>query len=356
MEADPAGAAPGSVHRVGDLELASRLSFFLWSSTPDERLLTLAAQGRLKDPAVLEAQVMRMLADPKAGAMVTNFAGQWLFLRNLQSTLPDPNEFPNFDDNLRQAFRKETELFFESIVREDRSALELLSADYTFVNERLAQHYGIPNIYGTQYRRVKVANEARRGILGQGSILTVTSYPNRTSPVLRGKWILENLLGTPPPAPPPNVPALKENALGGRQLSIRQLMEEHRANPACASCHKIMDPLGLALENFDAIGQYRTREPAGVIDASGQLADGSTVDGVETLRKALLKRPDQFAGTMTEKLLTYALGRGLEHYDMPVVRGIVRNAAKNNYRFSTLVLGIVKSTPFQMKKVPERMP
>jgi hypothetical protein len=352
-EPDPSGAKPGTIYRASDLELASRLAFFLWSSLPDEQLLTLASQGRLKDPAVLDQQVKRMMLDPKAHALTTNFAGQWLFLRNLQSTLPDPNEFPNFDDNLRQSFRKETELFFESIVREDRSALDLLDADYTFVNERLAKHYGIPDVYGTQFRRVRMANEARRGLLGQGSILTVTSYPNRTSPVLRGKWILENLLGTPPPAPPPNVPALKENSAGGKQLSIRQLMEEHRANPTCASCHKVMDPLGLALENFDAIGQFRAKEAAGPIDASGQLADGSKVDGVASLRKALLKHPDQFVGTMTEKMLTYALGRGLEYYDMPVVRSIVRDSARSNYRFSSLVMGIVRSTPLQMKKVPD---
>jgi hypothetical protein len=347
---DPANVAPGATYRVSDLELASRLSFFLWSTVPDEQLLDVAAQGKLNDPAVLDQQVRRMLADPRAKALMINFAGQWLYLRNLPSAIPDRDTFPNWDDNLRQAMRRETELFFESIVREDRSALDLLNADYTFVNERLARHYGIPNVYGSQFRRVAITDENRRGLLGQGSILTVTSYPNRTSPVLRGKWILENLLGTPPPAPPPNVPALKETSEGGKMLSVRVLMEQHRQNPACASCHKIMDPLGFSLENFDGIGQWRSKEPAGPVDASGQLADGSQVDGPAALRKAILSHPDQFVGTMTEKLLTYALGRGLEYYDMPVVRGIVHDAARTDYRFSSLIMGIVKSVPFERKK------
>jgi hypothetical protein len=347
---DPANVAPGATYRISNLELASRLSFFLWSTVPDDQLLDVAAQGRLTDPAVLDQQVRRMLADSRARALVTNFAGQWLYLRNLPSAIPDRDTFPNWDDNLRQALRRETELFFESIVHEDRSALDLLNADYTFVNERLARHYGIPNVYGSQFRRVEITDENRRGLLGQGSILTVTSYPNRTSPVLRGKWILENLLGTPPPAPPPNVPALKETTEGGKMLPVRVLMEQHRQNPACAGCHKIMDPLGFSLENFDGIGQWRTKEPGGPVDASGQLADGSQVDGPVSLRKTILSHPDQFVGTMTEKLLTYALGRGLEYYDMPVVRGIVHDAARNNYRFSSLVMGIVKSVPFEMKK------
>jgi len=347
---DPSNVAPGANYRVSDLELASRLSFFLWSTVPDDQLLDVAAQGKLKDPAVLDQQVRRMLADPRAKELATNFAGQWLYLRNLPSSIPDRDTFPNWDDNLRQAMRRETELFFESIVHEDRSALDLLNADYTFVNERLARHYGIPNIYGSQFRRVQITDENRRGLLGQGSILTVTSYPNRTSPVLRGKWILENILGTPPPAPPPNVPALKESGEGGKMLSVRVLMEQHRQNPACASCHKIMDPLGFSLENFDGIGQWRTKEPGGAVDASGQLADGSQVDGPAALRKAILAHPDQFVDTMTEKLLTYALGRGLEYYDMPVVRDIVHDAASNNYRFSSLVMGIVKSVAFEMKK------
>lgn len=350
MEPDPVNVAPGSVYRASDLELASRLAFFLWSSLPDDQLLDLASKGRLKDPVVFDQQVTRMLKDKKSESLVDNFAAQWLFLRNLQSTAPDTEQFPNFDDNLRQAFRQETEMFFSSIIREDRSVLDLLNANYTFVNERLAKHYGIPNIYGSNFRRVTLKDENRFGLLGQGSILTVTSYPNRTSVVLRGKWILENLMGTPPPAPPPNVPALKENSDDGKPLSMRQLMEQHRANPACASCHRVMDPLGFSLENFDAVGAWRTKEPAGAIDASGQLADGSSVNGPAELRKAILRRPEQFVGTMTEKLLTYALGRGLEYYDMPAVRGIVRESAKSNYRFSSLVMAIVRSTPFQMKQ------
>ena len=352
-EPDPATAAPNSTYRLGDLELASRLSFFLWSSTPDDQLLNMAAQGKLKDPTVLQQQVRRMLADPRAEALVNNFASQWLFLRNLPATTRDQGEFPNFDDTLRTAFERETELFFDSIMHEDRSVLDLMTANYTFVNERLAKHYGIPNIYGSQFRRVTLKDDARKGLLGQGSVLSVTSYPNRTSPVLRGKWILENILGTPVPAPPPNVPPLKENSEGAQAKSMRELMEEHRKNPACASCHKIMDPLGFSLENFDATGQWRTKEKAGPIDASGQLADGTKVTGPVDLRNALMKHPEQFAGTLTEKLLTYALGRGLEYYDMPVVRTIARDAAANNYRFSSIILGIVESPPFVMKRVPE---
>jgi hypothetical protein len=349
---DP-GTAPSSIYRVSDLELASRLSFFLWSSIPDDSLLELAAEGKLKDQAVLEQQVNRMLADRRSEALVDNFAGQWLYLRNLQSAIPDRDTFPNFDDNLRQAFRRETELFFASILHEDRSVLDLLDGNYTYVNERLAQHYGIPNIYGSQFRRVTLTDENRRGLLGQGSILTVTSYPNRTSPVLRGKWILENILGTPPPPPPPNVPPLKENGEGSRPLTMRALLDQHRTNAACASCHKIMDPLGFSLENFDGIGAWRTKEPGGAVDASGQLADGTKVDGPAALRRALLGHPDQFTETLAEKLLTYALGRGLEYYDMPVVRSIARDAARNNYRFSAIVMGIVKSVPFEMKKAQQ---
>jgi hypothetical protein len=348
---DPPNAAAGTVYPVSDLELASRLSFFLWSSIPDDQLLNVAAQGKLHEPAVLDRQVHRMLADPRAESLVTNFAGQWLFLRNLNSAIPDREEFPNWDDNLRQAFRRETELFVESIIREDHNVLDLLNADYTFVNERLAKHYGIPNISGSQFRRVKITDDNRRGLLGQGSILTVTSYPNRTSPVLRGKWILENILGTPPPAPPPNVPALKENSEGSKPLTMRALLEQHRQNATCATCHKILDPLGFSLENFDAIGQWRVREAGGPVDASGELADGTRVDGPVALRKAILSHPEQFVDTLTEKLLTYALGRGLEYYDMPVVRSIARNAARDDYRFSSIVLGIVRSTPFDMKSV-----
>ena len=281
-----------------------------------------------------------------------NFAGQWLMLRNLQSVLPDPNEFPNFDDNLRQAFRRETEMFFESVMREDRSVLDLLNADYTFANERLAKHYGIPGIYGSQFRRVKLASEERRGLLGQGSILTITSEANRTSPVKRGKFILEAILGTPPPAPPPNVPPLKENE-GPQAQSVRARLEEHRKNPACAGCHAVMDPLGFSLENFDAVGEWRTKEPGGVVDPSGQLADGTKVDGPVALRQAIMKHPEQFVRTLTEKMLTYGLGRGLEYYDMPTVRRIAMDASRTDYKFSSVVLGIVNSTPFRMRRVQE---
>ncbi len=356
IESDPPNAVPGSINRISDLELASRLSFFLWSSLPDDELLTVAAQNRLHEAAVLEKEVKRMLADPKAESLVTNFASEWLFLRNLQSVNPAGEDFPNFDENLRQAFRTETEMFVGSVFREDRSVTDLLTANYTFVNERLAKHYGIPNIYGSQLRRVAVTDDARRGLLGQGSILTVTSYPTRTSPVLRGKWILENIMGTPPPAPPPNVPALKENDEGGKVTTVRERMEEHRRNPACATCHKVMDPLGFSLDNFDAVGQWRSKEAGLPIDASGQLADGTKVNGVVDLRKALLTHPERFVGTMTEKLMTYALGRGLEYYDMPVVRSIAREAARNDYRFSAIVMGIVRSTPFQMRHAREADP
>ena len=349
-EPDPANAAPNAIYRISDLELASRLSFFLWSSIPDDELVTVASQGKLKDPEVLQQQVKRMLADPKAESLVTNFASEWLFLRNLQSVNPAGEDFPNFDENLRRAFREETELFVGSVMREDRNVLDLLTANYTFVNERLAKHYGIPNIYGSQFRRVTVTDEARRGLLGQGSILTVTSYPTRTSPVLRGKWILENILGTPPPAPPPNVPALKENDEGGKVTTVRERLEEHRKNPACATCHRVMDPLGFSLDNFDAVGQWRTKEAGLPIDASGQLADGTKVDGVAGLRRALLLHPERFVATMTEKMMTYALGRGLEYYDMPVVREITRDAGRNDNHFSSIVLGIVKSTEFQKKR------
>jgi Protein of unknown function (DUF1588)/Protein of unknown function (DUF1592)/Protein of unknown function (DUF1585) len=293
------------------------------------------------------------LADPRSEALVDNFAAQWLFLRNLQSFVADQQEFPNFDDNLREAFRRETELFVGSIMREDRSVIELLDANYTFLNERLASHYGIPHVYGTQFRRVTIPDENRRGLLGQGSVLTVTSYPNRTSPVLRGKWILDNILGTPAPAPPPNVPDLKEAREGGRVLSMRERMEEHRSSPGCATCHRVMDPLGFSLENFDATGKWRTKEEAGLVDASGRLADGTEVDGPVALRRALMRQPESFVRTVTEKLLTYALGRGLEYYDMPVVRDIARDASSEDYHFSSLVMGIVKSTPFRLKKAQD---
>ena len=348
IEDDRANLDPGAAYRVSDLELATRLSFFLWSSIPDDTLLDLAADDRLREPAVLETQVRRMLADPRAEALVENFAGQWLHLRNLQNIAPNSDEFPDFDNDLRQGLRRETELFFGSIMREDRSIFDLLTADHTFVNERVARHYGLPNIYGSRFRRVTVRDEARRGLLGQGSILTATSHADRTAPVLRGKWILENLLGTPPPPPPPNVPALEQEAGAGAR-TMRERMEAHRAVPACAGCHKVLDPLGFALENFDAVGAWRTLDAGVPIDASGQLADGTTVDGVVELREALLDQPILFARTFVEKLLTYALGRGLQYYDMPVVRRIVDEADADDHRFSSIVLEIVRSAPFQMR-------
>ncbi len=349
VEQDTPTAADGVPYRINDLELASRLSFFLWSSIPDDELLKIAESGKLHEPNVLHAQVRRMLDDPRADALVTNFAGQWLYLRNLRTAEPDKNDFPDFDDNLRQAFLRETDLFIGSIMREDRSVLDLLTADYTFVNERLARHYHIPGVYGSQFRRVAVTSDARRGLLGQGSILMVTSHADRTSPVVRGKWILDNLLGAPPPPPLPDVPPLKETSDDGKPHSLRERMEEHRANAICASCHKLMDPIGFSMENFDAVGAWRTREGDAAIDASGQLADGTPIDGVVTLRRAILARPEIFVSTMTEKMLTYALGRGLMYYDLPVVRGIVRDSARSDYRFSSLVLGIVDSLPFQYR-------
>jgi hypothetical protein len=348
FESAPANVAPGERYRISDTELASRLSFFLWSSIPDDELLRLAIQGKLHEPAVLERETRRMLADQRASALGANFAGQWLYLRNLKSSNPDGREFPDFDDNLRQAFQRETELLFESVLHADRSVLDLLDADYTFVNERLAKHYGIPNVYGPDFRRVPIPSDARRGLLGQGSMLLVTSNANRTSPVQRGKWILENLLGSPPPLPPPNVPPLKESSEQAQATSVRERMEQHRANPVCAGCHKIMDPIGLALENFDGVGEWRSTDSGIKIYASGQLVDGTRVDGPSSLRKALLDRPEAFAGTVTEKLLMYAVGRETKYYDMPVVRAIMRDAG-DRYRFSELVLGIVKSAPFQMR-------
>ena len=354
VETPPTAAGGGE--RVTDLELASRLSFFLWSSIPDDELLEVAGQGRLDEPAVLQAQVERMLRDPRSRALVDSFATQWLRLRNLRSHSPIARDFPNFDNELREAFRTETELFFGSIIREDRSVLDLLNADYTYVNERLARHYGIPNVYGSHFRRVRVEQEARRGLLGHGSILTVTSYPNRTSPVLRGKWVLENILGTPPPAPPPDVPDLEENQPGDEARSLRARLEEHRRNPTCASCHRVMDPLGLALENFDGLGQWREKEPGGAINPRGQLADGTPIDGPVALRNAVLERREMFVRALTEKLMTYALGRGIELDDKPLVRTVVRQAAARDYRWSAIVLGIVRSAPFQMKKAPAPAP
>ena len=344
VEVDPPGIPSGTAYHVSDVALASRLSFFLWSSGPDDELLGLAERGRLHDRAVLDRQVARMLRDPRANTLVSNFVGQWLYLRNIEAVLPDPSAFPDFDENLRAALATETELFFESMIREDRSLLDLLNADYTFLNERLARHYGITGIHGTEFRRVTLANDERKGLLGKGSVLTVTSYPNRTSPTLRGKFILENLLGSPPPPPPPNVPSLKEDR-DVSQLTMRQRMEQHRASPVCASCHARMDPLGFALENFDGLGRWRPG-----VDASGVLPDGTKIDGPIGLRQVLLEKKDQFATTATERLLTYALGRGVEPFDMPAVRTIVRNSAASDYRWSSLITGIVSSVPFQMRR------
>ncbi len=346
---EPAGATPGAPYALSDLELASRLSFFLWSSIPDDELLDVAARGALRDPGALEAQTRRMLADPRAEALVTNFAGQWLSLRNAAAVQPDEDQFPDFGEDLRQGFRRETELLFASVLRENRSVIDLLAADYTFLNERLARHYGIPNVRGSHFRKVALEDPARGGLLGHGSILTVTSYANRTSPVLRGKWVLENILGNPPPPPPANVPALEETTTG-KQLTMREAMAQHRANPVCASCHQMMDPPGLALEPFDAIGRWRTpNQTKGDMDVSGVLPDGTTFEGPAGLKQALLAHPDRFVTTVTEKLLTYAIGRGVEYYDAPAVRAITREAAPDDYRLTTLILGVVKSTPFRMR-------
>jgi len=348
-ETEPAGVPVGSAYAIGDIELASRLSFFLWSSIPDDELLRAAETGRLSNPRVFAAEVRRMMDDPKASALVSNFAGQWLQLRNLQRVAPDPMKYPDFDDDLRQAFRRETELLVESIVREDRSLLDLLRADYTYVNERLARHYGIPGISGSQFRRVPVVDDARRGLLGHGSILAVTSHPNRTSPVKRGKWVLEQLLGSPPPPPPPNVPSLDESANGSKPRTMKDRMEEHRRSPACANCHRLMDPVGLALENFDGVGAFRMREAGVRIDTATELSDGTAIAGVNELRSALLARSDRFTRTFIENLLTYALGRGLVADDMPAVRTIARRAAARDYRFSAVLEGIVTSMPFRMR-------
>jgi len=354
VERDPTDVAPGTVYALSDLELASRLSFFLWSSIPDAELLDQAERGMLQDPAVLEQQTRRMLADSRSKALVENFAGQWLYLRNLRSVVPDAVIFPEFDENLREAFKQETELFVESLIRDDRSVLDLLSADYTFVNERLAEHYGISGVYGSHFRRVSLDGELaerRGGILGQGSLLTVTSYANRTSPVLRGKWVLTNILGTPPPAPPPDVPDLPDRGEGGQPATVRDRMLRHREDPVCAACHAPMDPLGLALEHYDAIGRWRSTGEANLaIDASGQLPDGTNFYGPQGLRTLLLERREQFSGTVIEKLLAYAIGRGPEHYDQPTVRGITRQAALENYAWSSIIVGIVQSTPFRKRR------
>ena len=353
-ESEPAGLAVGKSYRISDLALASRLSFFLWSSIPDDELIDLAAQGKLKDPAVLEQQVKRMLKDPRSEALIDNFTGQWLGVRSLKASEPVVNLFPDFDDNLRDAFQRETELFFGSIVREDRSVLDLLTADYTFVNERLAKHYGIPNTYGPQFRRVTLGPDLdmRRGLLGKGALLTVTSNAARTSPVTRGKWFLQTFLGVSPPDPPPNVPTIKEkppDTTGNAKApTMRQTMEAHHSNPSCNTCHQIFEPIGLALENFDAVAAWRTEDEGSPIDASGVLVDGTKVNGVASLREALGRRSDQFLRVVAEKLLTYGLGRGVEYQDIPLVRSIVRDSAGSKYKFSSLVLGIVKSPTFQM--------
>ena len=350
IERDPADVAPETTYPISDVELASRLSFFLWSSIPDEELLGIAQRGELHRPKVLESQVRRMLADPRSISLVENFAAQWLHLRNLESFTPDLRLFPDFDDNLRDAFRRETELHFEALLREDRTVLDLIKTDHTFLNERLAKHYGIPNVYGSRFRRVALDSESRRGgLLRQGSVLTVTSYATRTSPVIRGHWLLGNLLGTPPPPPPANIPNLKENTVS-ETLPMRARLSAHRANAACASCHDLMDPVGFALENFDAIGRWRLTENGLPIDASGGLPDGSRFNGVTGLEDALLKHPELFVGTLTEKLLTFALGRGMSENDAPAVRRIVRDAQRDGNHFSSIVLGIVKSSPFTLRK------
>jgi Protein of unknown function (DUF1592)/Protein of unknown function (DUF1588)/Protein of unknown function (DUF1587)/Protein of unknown function (DUF1585)/Protein of unknown function (DUF1595) len=353
IEKDPAGAAPGVAHPVSDVELASRLSFFLWSSIPDEKLLDLAAAGRLRAPGVLTEQVERMIDDERSDALVENFTGQWLQLRNLEAkVVPDLLMFPDFDDNVRKAFRKETEMFFGYILRDNRSTLELMSADYTFVDERLAQHYGIPGVYGPRFRKVKLTDPNRRGLLGQGSILAMTSVATRTSPVFRGKYVLSTFLNTPPSPPPPNVPTLEESNKGVAALpkTVREQLELHRKNPACASCHRVIDPVGFSLENFDSVGKWRNTGVDGApLDTSGTLADGSKVNGPGALREAILSRPDAFATVVTERMLTYALGRGLEPGDMPVVRRIEKKAAENDYKLSAIVMGIVESAPFQMR-------
>jgi len=351
-ETSPDSVPPGAVHPIDGVELASRLSFFLWSSIPDDTLVNAGIHGDLAKPALLEATVRRMLADPRSTRFVNNFADQWLQLRNLKNARPNSMIFPDFDDNLRNGYRQETEMLFASVVKEDRSVLDLLRADYTFLNERLARQYGVEGVYGSNFRRVPVTQEERKGLLGQGSILTVTSHADRTSPVVRGKWILENLLGAPPPAPPPDVPPLTDNSEGAAPKALRARMELHRANAICAGCHKTMDPIGFSMENFDATGVWRTEDSGLPIDASGKLADGTPVKGIVSLRNAILARPEIFAGTVTEKLMIYALGRGLEPSDMPAVRRIVREAAPDNYRLPSLIMGVARSVPFQMRKKP----
>ena len=353
FERTPAGVAPGTNFRVSDLELASRLSYFLWSSAPDDELITVASRSKLHEPAVLEKQVRRMLADPKSEALAKNFAGQWLYLRNLKDLQPDLYLYPNGDENLFQSMRREVELFFTAFLHEDRSVADMLTANFTFVDERLAKHYGIPNIVGNEFQRVTLTDERRYGLLGKGAILSVTSFANRTSPVVRGKWVLEQILGVSAPVPPPNVPALKENAEGTKPKSVRERLEDHRTNEPCHSCHQIMDPIGLSMENFDAVGAWRATDLGNPIESSGKMYDGTKLDGIEGLRGALVSRSDVFVRNVTEKLLTYALGRGVEYYDAPVVRAIDREAAKNNSTLTSIVLGIVESTPFEMRRTEE---
>lgn len=356
-EQEPADLMPGAIYRIGDIELASRLSFFLWSSIPDDELITLASTGRLGDADVLEQQVRRMLADPRAASLVQNFAQQWLYLRNLATTAPAQTIYPDWDDELRRSFARETELLFETIMREDRNVLEILTADYTHLNERLARHYGVPNIYGSHFRRVTLGSELnyRRGVLGHGSFLSTTWVENtRTSPVKRGVWVLENILGTPPPEPPPDVPALQDTSSQDAQrgMTLREQMTRHRSDEPCASCHKIMDPIGFALENFDADAKWRTHDNTrsdAPIDASVELHDGRVVNGPIELREALMRYSRRFVQTFTEKLMTYALGRGVEHYDMPTIRAIVNEAESDDYRFSAFILGIVESPAFRMR-------
>ncbi len=354
VERDPSGSVPGSTYRISDYELASRLSFFLWSSIPDEKLLQLAEQGKLRDPGVLSAQVSRMLEDRRSNSFVTNFAGQWLFLRALAQVTPDQDVFPKFDATLRQGFQRETELFFDAVLRENRPVTDLLSADFTYLNQRLAEHYGIPNVYGSQFRRVTLTDANRGGLLGQGSILTVTSYPNRTSVVQRGKWVLENLLGTPPPPPPPDIPALEAKTKSGKLLTMRQQMEQHRANPTCASCHSRMDPIGFSLENYDGIGAFRTKDGGSTIDTTGKMPDGHVFQGPAGLKNLLLTtHRDEFISTFTEKLMTYALGRGIEYSDKPGMRAIIRDAAKQNTSIPAMINAIISSPQFQMRRARE---
>ncbi|MBM3847304.1 MAG: DUF1592 domain-containing protein, partial [Verrucomicrobia bacterium] len=350
VEEDPEHIPPNTPYRISDLQLASRLSFLIWSSLPDDRLLDLAARGDLSKPEVLEGEVRRMLADPRSASLAVNFGGQWLHLRNVDSLTPDVRLFPDFDDNLRQALRRETELCFERIIREDKSIIELIRSNDTYLNNRLAQHYGIPGVEGSHFRRVSLRPEMRRGgLLRHGSVLAVTSYATRTSPVLRGNWILGNILGTPPPPPPPDVPAL-DGQKTSAGATIRQRLAEHRANPACASCHDVMDPVGFALENFDAVGRWRDFEDGRAVDAAGGFPDGSRFEGVDALERAILQRPKIFVGTFAEKLLTFGLGRGVTSQDAPAVRSIVAASARQGFRFSDIVLAVANSKPFQMRK------